>query len=69
MSNSLEGEYKLEGSSNYRAWKHMMNLILEKNKVFNLAKGKVKNRIDESSDAEKTKFREIEILAMSPNGM
>lgn len=65
MSNSMKGENKLEGASNYRAWKKRINLILKKNKVLVLVKGKVKKPTNESSDAEKTKFREIKILAMT----
>jgi hypothetical protein len=58
MSNSMKGENKLEGASNYRAWKKRIDLILEKNKVLDLVKGKVKKPTNESSDAEKEKFRE-----------
>ena len=47
MSNSMKGENKLEGASNYRAWKKRINLILKKNKVLNLAQGKLKNPTDE----------------------
>lgn len=65
MTNSIKGENKLEGSSNYRAWKKRIDIILEKNKVLDLVKGKVKKPTDESSDAEKAEFREIEILAMN----
>ena len=42
MSNSMKGENKLDGVSNYRAWKKRIDLILEKNKVLDLVKGKVK---------------------------
>ena len=65
MSNSLEGENKLEGASNYIAWKQRIDLILEKNKVLDLVKGKVKKPTNESNDAEKAKFRETKILDMS----
>ena len=47
MSNSLKGENKLEGASNNRAWKKRIDLILEKNKVLDLVKGKVKKPTDE----------------------
>lgn len=43
MSNSMKGENMLEGASNYRAWKKRIDLILEKNKVLDLVKGKVKS--------------------------
>lgn len=65
MSNSMKGENKLEGASNYRAWKKRLDLILEKNKVLDLVKGKVKKPTNESSNAEKEKFRETKILAMT----
>jgi len=65
MSNSVKGENKLEGSSNYRAWKKSIGLILKKNKVLDLVKGKIKKPTNESSDAEKEKFRVTKILAMT----
>lgn len=65
MSNSMKGENELEGASNYRAWKKRIDLILEKNKVLDLVKGKVKKPINASSDAKKEKFRETKILAMT----
>lgn len=58
----MKGENKLEGSSNYRAWKKSIDLILEKHKVLNLIQGKVKKPTDE---AEKEKFRETTILSMN----
>ena len=33
MSNSIKGENKLEGASNYRAWKKRIDLILENNRL------------------------------------
>ena len=57
MSNSMKGENKLEGTSNYRAWKKRIDLILKKNKVLELVKGKVKKPTNESSDAEKGKIQ------------
>jgi len=65
MSNSMKGVNKLEGASNYRAWKKRIDLILKKNKVLDLVQGKIKKPTDESSEAKKAKFREIEILAMN----
>ena len=65
MSNSMKGENKLEGVSNYKAWKKRIDLILEKNKVLDLVKGKVNKPTNESSDAKKAKFRETKILAMT----
>lgn len=65
MSNSIKGENKLEGASNYKAWKKRISLILEKNKFLDLAKGKVKKPTNESSDVGKEKFRETKILALT----
>ena len=65
MSNSMNGENKLEGASNYKAWKKRIDLILEKNKVLDLVKGKVKKPTNEPSDAKKAKSRETKILAMT----
>jgi len=42
MSNTIKGGKKLEGASNYRSWKKRIDLILEKNKVLDLVKVKVK---------------------------
>ena len=49
----------------YRVWKKRIDLILEKNKVLDLVQGKIKKPTNESSDAEKANFREIEIVAMN----
>lgn len=65
MSNTIKGENKLEGASDYRSWKKRINLILEKNKVLDLVRGKVKKPTKGSSDAHKVKFRESEKLAMT----
>ena len=58
MSPSMKGENKLEGASNYMAWKKRIYLILEKNKFLDLVKGNVQKPTNESSGAEKEKFRE-----------
>ena len=64
MSNTLKSENTLEGESNYISWKKIIDLILEKNKVLDVVKGKVKKPTEESSDVDKVKYRELEILAM-----
>ena len=61
----MKGENESEGASKYRAWKKRINLILEKRNFLDLVQGKVKKPIDESSNAEKAKFRELEIMAMN----
>jgi hypothetical protein len=39
MTYSMKLENKLEGDSNIRAWKTMIDLILSKNKVLDIVKG------------------------------
>ena len=65
MPNSIKGENKLEGASNFKSWKKRIDLILEKNKVLNLVKGNVKKPTEEASDADKVKFGDLELVAMT----
>ena len=58
----MKFENKLEGATNYRAWKKRIDLILAKHKVLDLVQGKVKKPTD---DARQDKFRETKILAMN----
>ena len=55
MYNTIKGEKKLEGASNYRSWKKRIDRILEKNKVLDLVKGKVKKPTEDSYDGDKEK--------------
>ena len=41
MTYSMKSENKLDGASNFRAWKTRIDLILAKNKVFDIVKGKI----------------------------
>jgi hypothetical protein len=41
MTYSMKSENKLEGASNFRAWKTSIDLILAKNKVLYIVKGKI----------------------------
>ena len=41
MTNSMKSENKLDGASNFRAWKTRIDLILAKNKVLDIMKGKI----------------------------
>ena len=41
MTHSMKSENKLEGASNFRGWKKMIDLILSKNKVLDIVKGKI----------------------------
>ena len=65
MYNIIKGEKKIEGTSNYRSSKKRIDLILEKNKVLDLVKGKVKKPTYDCSDVDKVKFKELEWVAMA----
>jgi hypothetical protein len=41
MNYSMKSENKLDGASNFRAWKTRIDLILSKNKVMDIVKGKI----------------------------
>jgi hypothetical protein len=41
MTNSMKSKNKLDGASNFRAWKTRIDLILAKNKVLDIMKGKI----------------------------
>jgi hypothetical protein len=41
MTYSMKLKNKLEGASNFRAWKTRIDLILAKNKVLDIMKGKI----------------------------
>jgi hypothetical protein len=41
MTNSMKSENKIDGASNFRAWKTRIDLILSKNKVSDIVKGKI----------------------------
>jgi hypothetical protein len=41
MNYSMKSENKLDGASNFRAWKMRIDLILSKNKVLDIVKGKI----------------------------
>jgi hypothetical protein len=62
MASSMKSKNKLEGASNFRAWKTRIDLILAKNKVLDMVKGKVTEPTD---DAGKEKFKDNDINAMS----
>jgi hypothetical protein len=53
MTNSMKSESKLDGASNFRAWKTRIDLILAKNKVLDIVKGKiVKTEFEEGKEKE-----------------
>ena len=41
MTYSMKSENKLEGASNFRAWKTRIDLILANNKVLDIVKGRI----------------------------
>jgi hypothetical protein len=72
MTNSMKSENKLDGASNFRAWKTRIDLILTTNKVLDIVKGKiVKPEFTEEEDKEPQnvaameKFKDVHINAMS----
>jgi hypothetical protein len=52
MTYSMKSENKLEGASNFRAWKTRIDLILAKNKVLDIVKVKI---IEPQFEARKEK--------------
>jgi len=62
MASSMKSENKLQGDSNFRAWKTMMDLILTRNKLLDLVQGNVKEPTD---DVGKEKYKENDIIAIS----
>jgi hypothetical protein len=72
MTNSMKSENKLYGASNFITWKTKIDLILAKNKVLDIVKGKiVKPEFEEGKEKEPQnvvameKFKDVDINAMS----
>jgi hypothetical protein len=72
MKNSMKSENKLYGASNFGAWKTRIYLILAKNKVLDIVKGKiVKLEFEEGEEKElqnvavMDKFKDVDINSMS----
>jgi hypothetical protein len=72
MKNYMKYENKLDGTSNFRAWKTRIDLILAKNKVLDIVKGKImKPKFKEGEEKEPQniaameKFKDVDINAMS----
>jgi hypothetical protein len=72
MTYSMKSENRLDGASNFRAWKKRIDLILAKNKVLDIVKGKiVEPEFEEGKEKEPQniavmeKFKESDIDAMS----
>jgi putative lipoic acid-binding regulatory protein len=72
MTNSMKSENKLDGASNFRAWKTRIDLILAKNKVLDIVKGNiVKLEFKEEEEKEPQnvvameKLKDVDMNAMS----
>jgi hypothetical protein len=72
MTYSIKSENKLEGASNFRAWKTRIDLILAKNKVLDIMKGKIMEpQFEEGKEKEPQnvavmkKFKDNDINVMS----
>jgi hypothetical protein len=72
MTYSMKSENKLDGASNFRAWKTRIDLILAKNKVLDIVKGKIgKPKFEERKEKEPQnvaameKFKDSDINVMS----
>jgi hypothetical protein len=72
MTYYMKSENNLDGASNFRAWKTRIDLILSKNKVLDIVKGKiVKPKFEEGKEKEPhnvsftEKFKYSDINAMS----
>ena len=53
MTYSMKSEKNLEGASNFRTWKKRIDLILAKNKVLDIVKGKIMEpQIEEGKEKE-----------------
>jgi hypothetical protein len=72
MTYSMKLENKLDGASNFRAWKTRIDLILSKNKVLDTMKGKIMElEFEEGKEKEPQnvafmeKFKDGDINSMS----
>jgi hypothetical protein len=72
MTYSMKSKNKLDGASNFRAWKTRIDLILDKNKVLDILKGKiVEPEFEEGKEKEPQnvavmeKFKDSDINSMS----
>jgi hypothetical protein len=72
MTNSMKSENKLDGDSNFRGWNTRIDLILAKNNVLDIVKGKImKLEFEEGKEKEPQniatveKFKDVDINSMS----
>jgi hypothetical protein len=63
MTYSMKSENKLDGASSFRAWKTRIDLILAKNKVLDIVKGKImKPEFEEGKEKEPQNVTTMEKL-------
>ena len=60
MNYSMKSEKKLEGASNFRSWKKRIDLILAKNKVLDIVKGKIVEPEFEEGTAKCCSYGEVQ---------
>ena len=60
MTYSMKSENKLDGASNFRAWKTRIDLILAKNKVLDIVKGKIVEPEFEEGTTERCSYGEAQ---------
>jgi hypothetical protein len=56
----MKYENKLDGDSNFRAWNKRIDLILSKNKVLDIMKGKIVKPEFEEGLAERCSYGEVQ---------
>jgi hypothetical protein len=73
MTYSMKSENKLDGASNFRAWKTRIDLILAKNKVLDIVKGNIMEpKFEEGKEKEpqsivvmkKFKYSDINVMSI-----
>ena len=63
MTYSMKSKNKLDGASNFRAWKTRIDLILAKNKVLDIMKGKIVE--PEFEDGKRRNHRTLQLWRSS----
>lgn len=61
----MNSEHKLEGASNFKAWKTRVDLILTRNKVLGIVTGKVAKLGDDASQIQVENYQEEDIMERS----
>ena len=60
MTYSMKSKNKLDGASNFRAWKTRIDLILAKNKVLDIVKGKIVKPKFEEGIVKRCSYGEVQ---------